>query len=239
MGCRQRISAGITWAFALVDRAVILEDDCIPSVSFFDYCTELLDRYENDERVMMISGNNFLFGHVETADSYYFSRYPHVWGWATWRRAWAQYDVNMTRWPEIRDKKLFDQYAQKTSERYYWEAIFQHTYDGKIDTWAYPWVYSIWANSGLCIAPAQNLVQNIGFHADATHTKSDTAYASLGAEELSLPLTHPADVLASCDKDELEARLRIAHTKGPMKIWNKVFALQVLIRRATRNRNHR
>lgn len=240
MGCRHRIASGLTWAFERVDRAVILEDDCIPSASFFDYCAELLDRYESDERVMMISGNNFLFEHAETADSYYFSRYPHVWGWATWKRAWARYDVQMKRWPQIRDRRLFDQYFDKTGEKYYWEAIFQHTYDGKIDTWAYPWAYSIWANSGLCIAPSRNLVRNIGFRADATHTKSDTAYASLSAEELSWPLIHPADVLASSDKDAVEARLRVSHTGFPMTVWNALFALRVLMRRAaTRVRRRR
>ncbi|WP_317189876.1 hypothetical protein [Mycobacterium avium] len=103
MGTCPRISSGITRAFELVDKAVILEDDCVPSPSFFEYCADLLDRYENDERVMMISGNNHLFGHADITDSYYFSRYPHVWGWATWKRAWAKYDVKMTHWPEIRD----------------------------------------------------------------------------------------------------------------------------------------
>ena len=238
-GCRLRISSGTTWAFELVDKAIILEDDCVPSPSFFAYCADLLDRYENDERVMMISGNNFLFGHAETADSYYFSRYPHVWGWATWRRAWAKYDVNMTRWPEIRDRKLFDQYFRKISERYYWESVFQRTYDGKIDSWAYPWVYSIWANSGLCAAPAQNLVRNIGFHAEATHTKGDTVYSSLGAEELGLHLTHPATVLASSDKDEFEARLRVTHSKGLLYALNKYFALKVLVGRATGHGHNR
>jgi hypothetical protein len=185
---------------------------------------------------MMISGDNHLFGRAETTDSYYFSRYPHVWGWATWRRAWAKYDVDMTHWPEIRDRNLFDQYFQTASERYYWESVFQHTYDRKIDTWAYPWAYSMWANSGLSTAPARNLVHNIGFHAGATHTKtkSDSVYASLGANDLVFPLTHPATVLANSDKDELEAKVRASHIKGALKAWTKFFALQVLVRRARR-----
>lgn len=228
MGCCLRISSGITWAFELVDKAIILEDDCVPSASFFPYCADLLDRYESDDRVMQVSGNNYLFGHAATADSYYFSRHPHVWGWATWRRAWAKYDLNMTRWPEIRDRRLFDQYFPKTMERYYWESIFQSVYDGNIESWAYRWVYSMWANSGLSIAPARNLVRNIGFsHTDATHTKGDSAYSSLGAEELSLPLTHPATLLASSDKDELEARIR------PHRLNQYALALKPLIRRAT------
>jgi hypothetical protein len=186
---------------------------------------------------MMVSGNNFLFEYASVADSYYFSRYPHVWGWATWRRAWTKYDLNMTHWPEIRDRKLLDQYFPTTIERYYWESIFQHLYDGNIDSWAYQWTYSIWANSGLSIAPARNLVRNIGFHAEATHTKWDNAYsshASLGAEQLDLPLSHPGTLLASSDKDELEARLRAARTKGLLHDVNKYAALlKVRVRRAT------
>jgi hypothetical protein len=237
LGCRLRISSGITWAFEFVDKAIILEDDCVPSASFFPYCEELLDRYEEDERVMMVSGDNFLFGNASVADSYYFSRYPHAWGWATWRRAWAKFDLNMAQWPEIRDKKLFDQYLPNTIERYYWETIFQHLYDGNIDSWAYHWTYSIWVNSGLSVAPARNLVRNIGFHAEATHTKWDSSYsshASLGAEQLDLPLSHPATVMASSDKDELEARLRAARTKGLLHEVNKYAALlKVRVRRAT------
>ncbi|WP_144208664.1 methyltransferase type 11 [Mycobacterium tilburgii] len=210
LGCRLRVSSGITWAFDLVDKAILLEDDTVPSASFFTYCADLLDRYENDERIMMVSGNNFLFGHAPSATSYYFSRHPHGWGWATWRRAWSKYDLNMTNWPEIRRRKLFDQYLPTASERSYWKSLFQSVYDGNIDTWDYQWVYTIWANSGLSIAPARNLVQNIGFHSAATHTTGDTVYSSLRAEDLDFPLSHPPTVLASSDKDALESRLRVA-----------------------------
>lgn len=231
MGCRLRVSSGISWAFGLVDKAIILEDDCVASSSFFDYCAELLDRYHSDERIMMVSGDNHLFGQAETKDSYYFSRYPHVWGWATWRRAWAKYDLNMTLWPEIKERKLFDQYLPVVSERPQWESAFQHVYDGKIDTWDYQWVYSIWANSGLCAAPARNLVRNIGFHAEATHTKLDCVYSSLRADDLALPLTHPPTPLASTDADKLEAQLRISQAKAPFSFAKTYSALKELVKR--------
>ncbi|WP_322861309.1 methyltransferase type 11 [Mycobacterium europaeum] len=239
MGIRLRISSGITWAFEIVDKAIILEHDCLPSSSFFRYCAELLDRYESDERVMMISGQNHLFGHAHTAESYYFSRYPHVmWGWATWRRAWANYDLNMTYWPEFRDRKLFDQYFRRARERYYWESVFQYTvYNGRLDTWDYQWFYSMWANSGLCATPARNLVRNVGLDAEATHThtKYDTIYSSLRAEDIGLPLIHPNTVLASSDKDELEARLRFAyHTRGMLGAFFRYLALKVFFDRAVR-----
>ncbi|WP_239645492.1 methyltransferase type 11 [Mycobacterium sp. UM_CSW] len=236
MGCRLRVSSGISWAFELVDKAIILEDDCVPSSSFFHYCADLLDRYESDERIMMVSGDNHLFGHAGTSDSYYFSRYPHIWGWATWRRAWAKYDLNMMHWPEIRDRKLFDQYLPKLSERYHWESAFQSVYDGKLDTWDYQWVYSIWANSGLCVAPARNLVRNIGFHHAGTHTTGDTIYSSLVAEDLEWPLIHPTALLASSDIDQLEARLRISNTEAsPLRLGIAASALKLLAKRATRH----
>lgn len=237
MTIRLRISSGLNWAFGIVDRAIILEHDCLPSESFFDYCSVLLERYESDERVMMISGQNHLFGHGATKESYYFSRYPHVmWGWATWRRAWAKYDLDMTHWPEIRDAKLFDQYFPKRRERYYWESVLEYTiYNGRLDTWDYQWFYSMWANSGLCVTPCRNLVQNIGLDSEATHTNTtyDKIYATLRAEELEFPLTHPVNVLASVDKDVLEGRLRFAyHTKGMLGVFFRYLALKVLLRRA-------
>lgn len=212
LGCRNRVSSGITWAFGIVDRAVILEDDCLPSPSFFNFCAEMLVRYEDDERTMVVSGDNHLFGQKEAHESYYFSRYPHCWGWATWKRAWEKFDLEMGQWPEIRRRKLFDQYFWKASERYYWKALFQYVYDGNIDTWDYQWVYSIWANSGMSIVPKLNLVKNIGFNAEATHTKGDSVYAWLKAEALDFPLVHPKTVIASVDRDELEARLRVRHS---------------------------
>jgi hypothetical protein len=240
MGCRLRVSSGITWAFEQVDQAIILEDDCVPSSSFFRYCAELLDRYESDERVMMVSGDNHLFGHAAPSDSYYFSRYPHIWGWASWRRAWSKYDLNMSHWPEIRDRRLFDQYLPKPSERDRWESIFQSVYDGDIDTWDYQWVYSIWANSGLCIAPARNLVRNIGFDTEATHTRGDTVYSSLVAEELEWPLTHPAITLASSDTDGLEASLRDAHSNASrLRFHNAASALKLLAKRTIKHGQNR
>jgi len=238
MGCRLRVSSGITWAFEHVDKAVILEDDCVPSTSFFRFCAELLDRYESDERVMMISGNNHLFGLGAIADSYYFSRYARVWGWATWKRAWAKYDLNMTNWPEIRDRKLFDQFFPQLSERLYWKSHFDLVYRGKIDTWDYQWFYSMWANSGLCAMPARNLVRNIGLgRADSTHTTQDNAYSLLDAEELCLPLTHPRTVLASSDNDRLDARLRIDHLNVlpyPVNKFGSALVAKLLAWRATR-----
>lgn len=107
LGCRRRVSSGLDWVFATVEEAIILEDNCLPHPTFFRFCEELLERYRDDERVMRISGGNHKFGRKIGTDSYYFTRYAHVWGWASWRRAWRYYDVNMKSWMSATDKRAF------------------------------------------------------------------------------------------------------------------------------------
>jgi len=235
LGCGTRVASGISRAFESVDRAIVLEDDCVPSPSFFRYCAELLDRYADDERVMVVSGDNQLFGATEVEDSYYFSRYAHMWGWATWRRAWSLCDLAMGLWSAARSRGLLNQYFHKASERYYWDSLLQYVYDGNIDTWDYQWVFSIWANNGLCAVPKRNLVRNIGFDADATHTKRDCAYAGLTAGELEFPLAHPRAMIARSDLDELEARLRPAGSRGLPYPLNKYASA---LKRALRSAKH-
>ncbi len=209
LGCKMRVSSGIDWAFSLVERAIVLEDDCLPSPSFFRFCDEMLERHADDERVMLVSGDNRLYGRRRPKSSYYFSRYPNIWGWATWRRAWAKFDLSMEAWPAIREEKAFDQYFGKISERYYWKSMFNYVYNGHLDTWDYQWVYSIFRESGLCVVPERNLVRNIGFAVEATHTHSGSLFAALEAEEMEFPLRHPKYLLADAACDEAERRIRI------------------------------
>jgi hypothetical protein len=115
LGCKQRVSSGLDWVFGLVEKAIILEDDCLPEPTFFHFCQELLERYCDDWRVMHISGDNFQLGHRRSSDSYYFSRYSHVWGWATWQRAWKFYDVEMKLWPDFRDRNWLRIYLKTCS----------------------------------------------------------------------------------------------------------------------------
>jgi hypothetical protein len=233
LGCKARVASGISNAFKAVDRAVILEDDCVASPSFFRFCDEMLERYAEDERVMVVSGDNQLFGSAEVEESYYFSRYAHMWGWATWRRAWSLCDLEMRLWPKARSRGLLNQYFHGASERYYWDSLLQYVYEGNIDTWDYQWVFSVWANSGLCAVPKRNLVRNIGFDADATHTKSDSAYARLAAEYLEFPLSPPESTIARSDLDEIEARLRAVLSRGlPYPLNRCASALKRALRRA-------
>lgn len=196
LGCRKRVSSGLDWVFSQVDEAIILEDDCLPDQSFFPFCEELLDRYRGDERIMMITGNDFLRASEQRAYSYYFSRNPHIWGWATWRRAWRFFDVSMKLWPELRDTSLlFDVLRDETAVEKT-RAEFDGAFGGSIDTWDYQWLLTLWAQHGLAIAPETNLVSNLGFRGDATHTRNTADWrANLPTTAINFPLRHPPHVL--------------------------------------------
>ena len=172
LGLKNRVSSGLNWVFSNVDKAIILEDDCVAHPDFFVFCEEILKYYENDERISVVTGNNFQDGKVSGQASYYFSKYPHCWGWATWRRSWRFYNGDISFWPKW---KLSQDWLKKHSlqiERIYWEKIFNKVFKGEIDSWAYPWTLSNWYFGGLTVTPNKNLVSNIGFGEDATHTKS-------------------------------------------------------------------
>lgn len=207
LGCRRRVETGLDWVFSQVESAIILEDDCIPEPSFFYFCTELLSRYETDQRIMAISGNNFQFGRRRTADSYYFSRYPHCWGWATWKRAWQYYDADMACWPSISHNQwLVDILGDRSAKRY-WQHKFQKTYEGTINSWAFVWTLSCWLQSGLCILPNVNLVSNIGFDGSGTHhVHSFPPFARMATSPIEFPLKHPAVVIRDARADAFTQR---------------------------------
>ena len=200
LGCRSRVSSGLDWVFSRAEEAIVVEDDCLPDPTFFQFCDELLARYREDARVMAITGDNFQGGRRRGDASYYFSRYMHVWGWASWRRAWRNYDVTMRTWPERRrtvwlEGLLGDRRASRN-----WSEIFDRTHVGEIGTWDYQWLYAIWEQGGLIATPNVNLVENIGGGADATHTQGSTL-VGLPARPLTLPVVHPDAVVRSDDAD--------------------------------------
>jgi hypothetical protein len=199
LGCRRRVSSGIANAFAHVESAIILEDDCIPVKSFFRFCEELLFRYADDERVMAISGDNFQNGVVRGEASYYFSKYFHCWGWATWRRAWRHYDRALARWPAFRDAGYLRAACPDPMELRFWTGAFNRCASGEVDTWDTLFLLTCWMQNGLTILPNVNLVSNVGFDADATHTNASSQYGALPAVEVT-DLSHPewvcADALA-------------------------------------------
>lgn len=190
LGCRRRLASGITWVFSKVDRAIIVEDDCIPLNSFFVYATELLERYSQDRRVMSISGVNFEPQRA-TEYSYLFSRYVRVWGWASWRRAWAHYDESMSGWNALRNTREFRQFFTNPEVANFWCDRFDSVASKGFNTWDYQWVYAHLINNGLSIVPAENLVSNVGFRADATHTRRSSIFHSAQVAPLETMLRHP------------------------------------------------
>jgi len=203
LGCRKRVSSGIKWAFDHVEEAIILEDDCLPAPTFFRYCQELLERYRNDLRVGMISGNNFQFGRKCTNDSYYFSKNTHIWGWATWKNRWQLgYDDNMTLWPTIRNEGRLGDLALDISELGYWKKIFDRVYSRKDNSWAFPWTYGNWVQGWLTILPSVNLISNIGFDSNATHSTTLNKLANMPIEDLIFPLKHPIIVARNIVADK-------------------------------------
>ena len=203
LGCRRGMSAAIDWFFDNESEGVIVEDDCLVSSSFFHYCAELLDRFREDARIMSVSGGNYQQGRSVSAHSYYFSRYSHCWGWATWRRAWKLYDRDMELWPEFRSAGGLDAWSGGHEEFVsYWTEIFDLAAAGEIDSWAYRWTFSCWAHGGLSCIPEENLVQNIGFDERATHTlDANTWLTTLRPQELAFPLKHPPYVFRSVAAD--------------------------------------
>lgn len=194
MGLKHRVSSGLNWVFDQVERAIVLEDDCLPHPDFFSFCENLLERYANDERVWVITGSNFQDGQKRGNNSYYFSKYAHCWGWASWRRAWKNYCGNIDFWPDLRDSTVWEQKIPDTIERSYWENIFNRVWRGESNSWAYPWCACIWQHDGLAATPNVNLVTNVGFGPDGTHTIEREDHDGRPVYPLGT-MSHPTDVL--------------------------------------------
>lgn len=178
LGCRNAVSSAIDWFFSKEEQGIVLEDDVLPSPAFFSYCDTMLERYKHDERVFSVVGNNLVEPWYQHSESYFFSKVFFVWGWASWRRAWQHYDVNMASWPSIRGQKRPLKWMPKKSlHRSYWKLVFDLAFNNQISTWDHQWTYTHWENQAFCVTPSLNLVRNIGFGAEATHTSgSDPEY---------------------------------------------------------------
>lgn len=207
MGCGARLASGLDWVFDQVEEAIILEDDCVPAADFFPFCAQLLQQYRHDQRVMMISGSN-LVAHQQIAESYLFSRWYNVWGWATWRRAWQLYDFAMAEWAASRPTHLIEQAYPDKRVRRYLRRSFDLIRDHKIDTWDIQWFYTCLRNNGLSVVPAVNLIANIG--TTGTHTEGGHGGAHPTGNLDTHRLRHPQTVAAHphFDTEFYRARFR-------------------------------
>jgi len=205
LNCGLGPSTAISWFFEHEEEGIILEDDCLPTQSFFWFCQELLERYRDDSRIMHIGGNNFLEGWQRDHDySYYFSHYGHIWGWATWRRAWKMYDFKLSNYDKLKKKKFFENFFFNQTEKIYRLRKFDKTIAAsRVDWWDYQWDFSRFINSGLAIIPEDNLVKNIGFGEDATHTlDGNHKSAKMKATDIEFPLHHPPFMIRDYASDK-------------------------------------
>ena len=220
LGCRVGVSSGIHWFFRNVLEGIILEDDCLPDLSFFHFCETLLEYYRNDKQVMHIGGVNFQDGNTRGDGSYYFSSLNHVWGWASWRRAWNLYDVDMKSYPECLQQGLLYQLFPDPSLRNYWKKNFDLVFEKRKDTWDFQWQYASALNHGLSIIPNKNLITNIGFDANATHTVNHAhSLANMPTEPIQ-DIIHPAAMTI----DQKADKYTFGHYLSPPK-WRKVGSL--------------
>ncbi|MDO8863358.1 glycosyltransferase family 2 protein [Haliea sp. E1-2-M8] len=202
LGCKRAVGEAITWFFEHEEQGIILEDDCLPHADFFRFTEVVLDRYRDDERVSVVTGDNFQDGKYRGSASYYFSKYNHCWGWASWRRAWRHYQGDIPFWPEWSQSADWCEKMPDPVERRYWAKIFERVHAGGIDTWDYPWTASLWFQGGLTATPNVNLVSNIGFGPDSTHTRAQkNPLAAIPIAPIG-EIIHPAGVERCADADK-------------------------------------
>ena len=200
LGCGKAVSSSITWFFENEEEGIILEDDCLPSQSFFWFCEELLEKYRGDMRVWQICGFNPL-EIINSENNYVFSKYGPIWGWASWKRAWKYYDYNMTLWIKLKENGKYKNFCDNLIESKWRLKVFDNVYSKIISTWDYQWSFAKLINSGLNVIPSVNLIQNIGFSEDATHTKTGITVPIHQLENISTPCTMTRDIMF--DKDYL------------------------------------
>jgi hypothetical protein len=195
LGVGRRIPTGITWALNEVGESIILEDDCLPEMDFFPYSWALLDRFRTDVRIMHIGGESYYEAAIRYPHSYYFSKYSLPWGWATWMRAWVKSDVSLAGWSELVDLPLAASLFDSREEAEYWYSLIRSVLQGAHqDTWDYQWQLACWLQGGLAVHPRVNLISNLGFGDEATHTRGPSALAQRSTGALGA-LVHPPWVI--------------------------------------------
>ncbi len=205
LGCGPGVSGAITWFFQHVEEGIILEDDTLPGPGFFRFCSELLERYRHDTRVMAVSGSSLPSRLSEQSEySYFFSNWDYIWGWATWRRAWKYYDYAMTGYPEMVKNGYFGANYYSPYERFYIENSYDMSYysNKSVTWWSYQWGYARKTNSGLVAVPVKNFIVNIGLGAGATNTRDEDRWNFFKFETMEFPLKHPAFVMHDRKTDD-------------------------------------
>ena len=222
MGLRWRLETGLDWVFTEVPFAMILEEDCHPEPDFFPFLEAMRARYENEEKIGCISGNCFLPSDFLLESSYFFSRYPQIWGWATWARAWKAYDNISKEWPRVGGiYALWPDMSRR--EVRYWERVLDRVYQGELSTWDYRWLMGLWSHRLLSITPAVNLVKNAGFGEGATNTKDPEIQPGIErVGSFQLPYAAPNRLVRNVAADEAVFRNHYLRMEGRLSFWRKL-----------------
>lgn len=202
LGCGRAVSLAITWFFEYVEEGIILEDDCLPNLSFFKFCNSNLNKYRNDNNVMMICGTSYQPRPLDDY-TYYFSKYVHVWGWATWKRAWDKYNFLLEKEDEFAQSDTIKKTFYQKREQDMWINNIRMIING-FDTWDYQWMYWIWKHNGICIIPWKNLISNIGFGLQATHTIDINSRQSAMQQFVLMEILHPKVISVNQTADQIE-----------------------------------
>jgi hypothetical protein len=234
-GCKLAVSSAITWFFESVEAGIVLEDDCFPSQSFFSFCRQMLNRYQHDLRVMQISGSNYLGNDYSPEGDYYFSALNDIWGWATWRRAWNKFDLNMPGYDEFKVNGGVKKYLQDRNMSNWLTMYFDDAKNLEASVWSSQWAYAIAKNNALTIVPSKSLVDNIGFDDQGTHSSSPSwkIYNGFKAEEL-MVCNHPKLVARDLRADRIRFSV-IKRTDPRCFMRSKLISFLYLMYTSTRN----
>lgn len=234
LGCKGAVSSALNWFFSEVEFGIILEDDCVPSLSFFNYCSELLTKYKDDNGIVAINGCNFGYEYNKNA-SYFFSRYMNVWGWATWRREAKKIDYEIAEWEKTDKisflrKNLSSGIIDLDNPWFeYWKSIFDSISTSQLNSWAFFWIYYQFKNKKLNILPSVNLVRNIGFDEDATHTTLlNHPAANLRVNEISFPIKWNKEIRINKEYEEKALKpVCYMYSRKPNSFYIKNWLLKI------------
>ncbi len=191
LGLKRRVVTGLNWVFKKVDKAIILEDDCYPTDNFFTFCESMLNFYKDNKKVLAITGNNFQTAPIDNK-SYYFSKYSHIWGWATWRSTWDLFNDEEKYIRKFLNSKKFKRINKIVDEQNYWKSMYYQIKRGSLKSWAFYFLINIWKKDGLTVTPNKNLIINLGINNISSSNKNDpNLKINLSKTDIKFPLTHP------------------------------------------------
>ena len=225
LGCKVSVTNAINWFFSKNEYGIILEDDCIPGNDFFNFCEYNLKKYKNNDKIMQISGNNFLLNDKLCETSYYYSTINDIWGWATWKRAWDHYKIDISDYNYKKDYKMLLNYYKNKSIVKWMKKYFDNSIRKENDIWSTQWTYAMIKADGITIVPKVNLVKNIGFDRSGT-TKDNFSfkiYSEIEAKQLKV-IKDPKNIKVNYYLDKIRFRL-IKKTDPNLFLYNNFIKL--------------